>query len=395
MNIKTSTGSVVSTSYLLRRRDNLNGLVQHWRLVLPVILLMLLFADSTRDLVIHTISDAFFQVGVFVAATLAVYHFIREKLSGYRRNWLSDYDRLRIPYAALLGCLPGCGGAIIVVTQFLQGQLSFGAVVAVLTATMGDAAFLLLAARPVDGLLLMGIAFVTAVISGQVIDRVHPQGFMSPKQQKTMNRPVKSSANSAAVTMWKLLLVPGTIFGLLMAMQVDVAELIKIDESLLIWGGALLGIIAVLFWAVNSRGHSYQEVVSESDKAPQAHWSVAMTQDTNFVLAWVVVAFLLFELTVKFIGLDLGLWLSQFSGLLPLMAILIGLLPGCGPQIIVTSVYLQGAIPFSAQLGNAISNDGDALFPAIAMAPKLALLATVYSAVPAVLVAYGYFFIFE
>ena len=77
------------------------------------------------------------------------------------------------------------------------------------------------------------------------------------------------------------------------------------------------------------------------------------------------------------------------------LAILIGFLPGCGPQILVTSLYLNGAIPFSAQLGNAISNDGDALFPAIALSPRAALLATVYSAVPAVLIAYSYWWWFE
>ena len=76
-------------------------------------------------------------------------------------------------------------------------------------------------------------------------------------------------------------------------------------------------------------------------------------------------------------------------------AILIGFLPGCGPQILVTGLYLQGAVPFSAQLGNAISNDGDALFPAIALSPKAALLATVYSAVPAIIVGYGYYYLFE
>ena len=52
-------------------------------------------------------------------------------------------------------------------------------------------------------------------------------------------------------------------------------------------------------------------------------------------------------------------------------------------------------IPFSAELGNAISNDGDALFPAIAMAPKAAVLATVYSAIPALIVSYSYYWIFE
>ena len=52
-------------------------------------------------------------------------------------------------------------------------------------------------------------------------------------------------------------------------------------------------------------------------------------------------------------------------------------------------------IPLSAELGNAISNDGDALFPAIALAPKAAILATFYSAFPAIIVAYTYMIFFE
>ena len=60
-----------------------------------------------------------------------------------------------------------------------------------------------------------------------------------------------------------------------------------------------------------------------------------------------------------------------------------------------TTLYLSGALPLSAQFGNAISNDGDALFPAIAIAPKAALVATLYSGVPAAIVAYGWLFLFE
>ena len=77
------------------------------------------------------------------------------------------------------------------------------------------------------------------------------------------------------------------------------------------------------------------------------------------------------------------------------MAILIGFLPGCGPQVLVTTMYLSGMIPLSAQIGNAISNDGDALFPAIAIAPRVAIVATLYSAVPALLISYGWLFLFE
>ena len=78
-----------------------------------------------------------------------------------------------------------------------------------------------------------------------------------------------------------------------------------------------------------------------------------------------------------------------------MIAILFGLLPGCGPQILVTTSYLNGFIPLSAEIGNAISNDGDALFPAIALAPKAAIIATLYSTIPAIIFAYGYMFLFE
>ena len=117
--------------------------------------------------------------------------------------------------------------------------------------------------------------------------------------------------------------------------------------------------------------------------------------DTNFVTAWVVFAFLIFEIWIFSFNVDLESLFKGFALYLPLITIIIGLLPGCGPQVIVTSMYIGGIIPLSAQIGNAISNDGDALFPAIALAPKTAIVATLYSSIPALIVAYGWYFIFE
>ena len=96
-----------------------------------------------------------------------------------------------------------------------------------------------------------------------------------------------------------------------------------------------------------------------------------------------------------FTNIDLKIFFDLCLHLVPLVAILFGFLPGCGPQVVVATFYLNGYIPLSAEIGNAISNDGDALFPAIALAPKAAVLATLYSAIPAIIVAYSYFYIFE
>ena len=43
----------------------------------------------------------------------------------------------------------------------------------------------------------------------------------------------------------------------------------------------------------------------------------------------------------------------------------------------------------SALAANAISNDGDALFPALALAPRAALAASIVTALPALLVGYA------
>ena len=91
-------------------------------------------------------------------------------------------------------------------------------------------------------------------------------------------------------------------------------------------------------------------------------------------------------------GLDLAVLTDSALIFIPLLAILIGFIPGCGPQILVTTLYLNGIIPFAALIGNAISNDGDALFPAIALTPKMAIIATLYSAIPALIISYYFLF---
>ena len=94
-------------------------------------------------------------------------------------------------------------------------------------------------------------------------------------------------------------------------------------------------------------------------------------------------------------AIDLKSIFEGWAVLTPLISVLVGFLPGCGPQVLITTMYLAGFIPLSAQIGNAISNDGDALFPALAIAPRVALIATLYSGIPALIVSYAWFFVME
>ena len=373
-------------------------LSQNKRLLLPLFILTCLAIPQLREITMTALSDAFFQVSVFVAATLLIYYYAIEHLPQLELSYLSAKPPiLEISFAAVLGALPGCGGAIIVVTQFTKGQASFGAIVAVLTATMGDAAFLLLATRPTEGLLIMGIGLVVGTFSGLLVNTIHKKDFLRPTVQEQKHQIKILSTNIIKISkpVWMVAIIPSLIIAFLIAFNVDFSQFGSNTSTLVTLFGALMALFIVSIWALSSRGESYQEVTSEDDACHPPSKIIKVLQDTHFVTAWVVASFMLFEILVNIAGLDLKTWFVHYAYLAPLIAVLIGFLPGCGPQIIVTTLYIQGIIPFSALAGNAISNDGDALFPAIAMAPKAAVIATLYTSIPALIVGYGLYFFAE
>ncbi|WP_326004386.1 putative manganese transporter [Vibrio cholerae] len=381
--------------------------LRYKRLLLPIALFALLVSENTRAVTVETLADSFWAVSTYVAFTLAIYHWVSRWLDG-AHALVSAYHRsrnLQVVIAALLGALPGCGGAIVVTTQFVSGKVGFGALVAVLTATMGDAAFLLLASQPVTGLYVIGIGVVTGCVTGLVINALHRDDFMRLALTELSNKLRTSccSATSAvsfkAINLqglfWKYLLLPASLVAFASSFQIDINQVLSLPEMSIEWIGALLAVSSMLLWALTQEIEDYQSTVSEDDKIRTSHPMQKAAQDTNFVSAWVIIAFLAFELTLHFTGFEIGANWGNWGVWMPALGIMIGLLPGCGPQILVTSLYLSGALPFSAQLSNAISNDGDALFPAIALAPKAALMATLYSSIPAAIVGYGYFWLFE
>ena len=396
---------------LLNKLDviSLRSFIPHYRrLLIPVMLMVLLVNTDTRSLTLSVLADAFWQVAVFVAATLAVYHLFADKIYQLTIAKNKHHQASRqVIIASVLGVLPGCGGAIVVITQYVSGRMGFGAVAAVLTSTMGDAAFLLLAVEPLTGLGVALMSLVVGIVSGMAVNKIHGPDFLrktiASKEvskhcgagQQTKNKPIVPYRIRLQGQAWKWLMIPGSIVGLLMAGQVDVATALNVSDLVISGIGAALAFGFIFMWAVTREVTNYESIVSEDKKLKQSKAFQKVALDTNFVTSWVVMAFLSFELVMHYGQFDLTGAFKLFGSAAPLMGVFVGMIPGCGPQIITTSLYLSGAIPLSAQLGNAISNDGDALFPAIALSPKVAIIATLYSAIPALIVAYGYYFIFE
>jgi hypothetical protein len=109
--------------------------------------------------------------------------------------------------------------------------------------------------------------------------------------------------------------------------------------------------------------------------------------ETSMVTVWVIAGYLLYEYTMGVFALDIKTLAAAVGVFAPMAGAALGLVPGCTPQIIFAQLYaVEEAIPFSALVANAISQDGDALFPLMAIDLKAAIIATIYTTIPAVVV---------
>ena len=175
--------------------------------------------------------------------------------------------------------------------------------------------------------------------------------------------------------------VPGIIVGGAQLGQVILTQVFGIP---VVWIGMAGVTLGLLIWATSDL-----QAMTNSQDDPITR----MAEETSFITVWVIGAYLLYDYLAAYAGFDLQALFQSVGPLLPLIAIVVGFIPGCGPQVLVTTLYINGIIPFAAVVGNAISNDGDALFPAIALNPRAAVVATAYSSIPAVIVAYGFYFL--
>ena len=249
---------------------------------------------------------------------------------------------------------------------------------ATLTATMGDAAFLLIATRPDAAIVVLPLSFVVGIISGWLVDRFN-RFDMSPRSTASCDFAPLIGRTRPRDLAYLIAAAPGLIVGGAQLAQVQITSLAGVPVEWIALVGTAVGLY---IWST-----SRLQAMSNTKDSPVTR----MAEETSFISVWVIGAYLSYDYAAQYAGLDLHTLFQGVMPLLPLFAILVGFIPGCGPQVLVTTLYINGIIPFSALIGNAISNDGDALFPAIALEPRAAVVATAYSAIPALIVAYGFY----
>jgi len=86
------------------------------------------------------------------------------------RRVLTQRRGLQYVVAAALGVTPGCVGAFLVVSLYKTGLVGFGALAAVMLATAGDEAFVMLTTIPRTAVWIFGLCFLVGIVGGALAD---------------------------------------------------------------------------------------------------------------------------------------------------------------------------------------------------------------------------------
>ncbi|HII57482.1 MAG TPA: hypothetical protein HA328_00885 [Candidatus Poseidoniaceae archaeon] len=375
--------------------------------------------------------DAFLAVTVFVAAMVLLFSWLQYITAGKFVDAIRANKRWQPVIGALMGITPGCGGAIVMMPMYARGYVTYGTVIATLIATLGDAAFVLIGAAVTDSSFIAPviavhlISLVVGVAWGYLVDGLkitprNPLGKFGPTFKD--DNPPENFLESDDVesheiiddlgreeaggwryfllhqgyTVWWMVTAIGLIFAVLLlvwsAQDADFNLEISYNpltlHGFITWIGLLGTSLSVILYFSQKNWIRDDTEASIGDKLySMRETMIHSASETAFVTFWVMAAYLVFEFSMLFSGMTEADLARYGDGLIAVvLAAFIGLIPGCGPQIIAITAYTKDLLSFPALTANAISQDGDALFPLLVRHRAASLWATIHTTIPALIV---------
>ncbi len=400
------------------------------------------FGEALEILVI-SMRDAFLAVTVFVAAMVLLFSWLQYITAGRFVEWIRNNERWQPALGAIMGLTPGCGGAIIMMPMYTRGYVTYGTVIATLIATLGDAAFVLIGAvflnpeflTPV--LIVHATSFIVGVTWGYGADAIgvtpsRPLGRFGPtfgskellgeeaanqlegdtgfdvqsedSVLEDLPREVPEGLGYQIIhqgyRVWWAVTAVGLVLAIMLlfwyAQDAEYAPELAWNpmtrDGLITWVGLIGTSLSIILYLSSKNFFSDDTEATIGDKLHSLDETlVHAASETAFVTFWVLIAYLAFAFGMIAFGMDDGDFAEHGAGVgAVFVAAGIGLIPGCGPQIIAITAYVEGIISFPALVANAISQDGDALFPLLVRHKTASIWATIHTTLPALLIGLAF-----
>lgn len=304
---------------------------------------------------------------VLIAGLVVVMMMLIESInvssSGRAFNGLKKNNFVQVLLSAALGAIPGCVGGFASVSLYTHRMISFGALLAMMIATTGDESFMMLALFPGKAALLWLLLFVLGVVTGLVTDAVYRKGRAIPTRlEDSYDFHDEDVSHERSKRHWgwrRLVLLTGVgifLFALLSGLLEEEGaegDLNIFNEKWMYWlfGGVSLIVVAAIIFA--------------SDHFVEEHlWHHIVCRHLPSIFAWTFGILLLIGTLFHYV--DMESWIRSNMEIVMLLAILIGLIPESGPNLIFVTLYASGVIPFSVLFVNSLVQEGHAGLPLLA-----------------------------
>lgn len=292
--------------------------------------------------------------------------------------------------SAFLGIIPGCMGGYASVSLYTHGLLSFGALTAMMIASSGDEAFVMLAMFPERSLWIFVTLFVVAVGVGVIVD------LFNHKEQSchSLNvHDVDLKREHVQVHCrhfgWKrILMLAGVLLFIVMLLtglledehieahsSATTGGFNLLSEEWMYWMFAILAIIVA------------GVLIIASDHFVEEHiWEHIVCHHLPSIFLWsfstiVVIGYLTNLLNIQ-------AWIGNNIPVMILLAALVGIIPESGPHMVFVSLYATGVIPLPVLLASCISQDGHASLPLLAESRPAFIKAKLINVAVAILVGF-------
>ena len=121
------------------------------------------------DILTESLRTAVLVTGLVVIMMMLIEVF-NVRSDGRMFSGLRNHRVGQVLLSAALGAVPGCMGGFASVSLYTHGLISFGALIAMMIASSGDEAFVMLAMFPGKSAWIFLILFVLAVAVGLLVD---------------------------------------------------------------------------------------------------------------------------------------------------------------------------------------------------------------------------------
>ena len=330
----------------------------------------------------------------------------------------------QVIFGALLGSIPGCMGGFATVSLYTHRMFSFGALIAMMIASSGDEAFIMLAMIPEQALIIFAVLFVVAIVAGiltdLVYDKIHKRhchhhdhsecgadtechdGYVAHSnchhehsdchhmQSETTDAVAEAYAKeSSRHFTWKRITMFIGLAIFIAALSTGQlghdhsahshshethihhdgcchTEASSHAESATInlldeqWMNVLFAGLSVLILFV---------LLFASDHFIEEHlWNHIIKKHLLTIFCWTFGTLLLVGIGLHYIKIED--WISTNTAMMIVLATLIGIIPESGPHMIFVTLYATGIIPLPVLLASSISQDGHSSLPLLAESRK-------------------------